>query len=119
MEFNNLEWHDSVIERIDINRKDPGKNDIIKIEISWPNDESNIVSFKDVYWANLNMNFGIVSTESILKAHAEGRENEMVKHFYEKWKGMLNNTELNYYEIETISTNSNIRIIAKGFEIEK
>ncbi len=119
MEFNSLSWHDSVIERIDINRKNPGKNDIIQIEISWPSDESNIVSFKDVYWADLNMNFGIVSPESILKAHAEGKENETVKRFYEKWKGMLNDVELNYYEIETNSTNSKIRIIAKSFEIEK
>ncbi|MFZ5431620.1 MAG: hypothetical protein ACOZDD_15430 [Bacteroidota bacterium] len=119
MEFNSLNWHDSVIERIDIDRKDPGENDIIRIEMSWPNGENNIVSFKDVYWADLNMNFGIVSPESILKAHAEGRENEMVKRFYEKWKGMLNNVELNYYEIETNSTNSKIRIIAQKFEIGK
>jgi hypothetical protein len=117
MDFNSLTWHDSIIEKIYINRENPGKNDVIQIEISWPNGENNIVSFKDVYWADLNMNFGIVSPESILKAYSEGKENETVKHFYSKWKGMINDVDLNYYEIETNSTSSKIRIIAQKFEI--
>jgi hypothetical protein len=119
MDFNSLSWHDSVIERIEINRKNPGKNDIIQIEILWQNGESNIISFKDVYWVEFNMNFGVVCLESILKAHAGGKENETLKRFYERWKGMLNNVELSYFEIVTNSTGSIIRIIAQRFEIEK
>ncbi|MFO7862441.1 MAG: hypothetical protein R6U85_00430 [Salinivirgaceae bacterium] len=118
MEFNSLSWHDSIIESINIDRRNPGKNDIVRMEISWANGEKNIISFKDVYWADLNMNFGIVSPESILKAYSEGGENEIVKSFYSKWKGMINDVDLNYYEIETNSTNSKIRIIAQKFEIE-
>lgn len=119
MEFNSLSWHDSIIENIVINRKNPGKNDIIQIEITWTNGENNIISFKDVYWADLHMNFGIVSPESIFKAYSEGKENEIVKRFYTKWEGMIDNIDLNFYEIETNSTNSKIRIIAQKFEIEK
>lgn len=64
------------------------------------------------------MNFGVVAPESILKAYTEGNENEMVKELYKRSKGMLNSIELNFLEIETNSTNSKIRIIAKSFEIE-
>lgn len=46
MEFNNQEWHDSVIKNIIIDRNDSGKNDIIQIEIVWPNNVKNIISFK-------------------------------------------------------------------------
>jgi hypothetical protein len=119
MDFNSLNWHDSIIEKIFINRENPGEDDILQIEISWTDRERSIVLFKDVYWADLNMNFGIVSPESILKAFSEGKENQTVKHFYSKWKGMINHIDLNYYEIETNSTNSKIRIIAGSFEILK
>ena len=119
MEFNDLNWHDSVIERIEINRNNPGKNDIIQIEISWTDGQKNIISFNDVYWAELNMNFGIVCPENILKAYSEGRENETLKRFYIQWKGLINNVDLNYFEIETNSTSSKIRIIAQTFKFEK
>lgn len=119
MEFNSLSWHDSVIKNIIINRSNPGKNDSIQIEITWPNGENNIISFKDTYWADLNMNFGVVCEECIYTAHAEGKENEILISFYAKWKGMINDVELKYFEIETNSTYSMIRIIARKFEIEK
>jgi hypothetical protein len=118
MEFNELNWHDSAINKILINRNNPGKNDIIQIEMVWPDGTNNIISFKDVYWANLDMNFGVVSAESVFHAYSEGKENEIVKSFYLRWKGMINNIDLNYYEIETNSTKSKIRIIAKKFTIE-
>ena len=61
------------------------------------------------------MNFGvIVEDETILCAHQEGRENEMVQEFYKSWKGLFNQIPLNYYEIETNSTGSKIQIVAMG-----
>lgn len=118
MEFNNLNWHDSVIKNIIIDRNNPGKNDIIQLEMVWPNGTSNIITFRDVYWANLDMNFGIVSTESVFKAHSEGRDNEIEKSLYLKWKNKINDVDLRYYEIETASTCSKIKIIAEQFQIE-
>ncbi len=119
MEFNNLEWHDSIIKNIIIDRNNPGKNDMLQIEMIWPDGTNNTISFKDVYWANLDMNFGVVSSESVFKGYSEGKENENVKSFYQKWKGMINDIDLNYYEIETNSTRSKIKIIAQKFEIKK
>lgn len=119
MRFNDLNWHDSIISNIVIDRKNPGVNDAIHIEVVWPNGTSNLVSFKDVYWANLNMNFGIISTETIFKAFSEGKENQNVKRLYTKWKGMIDKIDLNFYEIETNSTKSTISIIAQSFELRK
>jgi len=117
MNFNNLDWHDSIIKNIIVDRNNPGRNDIIRIEIVWPNGCCNIISFRDVYWAKFDMNFGIISPESIFKAFSEEKENETVKCLYLKWKGMLDDIDLNYYEIETNSTNSKIKIIAQSFEL--
>lgn len=119
MEFNNLEWHDSIIKNIIIDRNNPGKNDMLQIEIIWTDGTNNILSFKDVYWVNLDMNFGVMSSESVFKAYSEGKENEIIKSFYHKWKGLINDIDLNFYEIETNSTRSKIKIIAQKFELEK
>ncbi|KAF5038487.1 hypothetical protein DSECCO2_553780 [anaerobic digester metagenome] len=118
MNFNNLEWHDSIIRNVMIDRSNPGNQDVLQIEIDWPNGTRSILFFKNVYWANLEMNFGVVCPESILKAHSEGRESVLVKNFYQKWKGMINDIDLNFYEIETNTTRSKIKIIAQKFELE-
>lgn len=118
MEFNNIDWHDSVIEQIIIDRKNPGKNDTIQISVCFNNIGRKNLVFKNVYWANIDMNFGIVSHESILKAFSEEKSNIEVKNLYLKWKGLIDDIDLNYYEIETNSTNSRIKIIAKGFELK-
>ncbi|WP_114437325.1 hypothetical protein [Marinilabilia salmonicolor] len=118
MEFNNLNWHDSIIKRLIVDRENPGREDVISIEIVWPDGKKNVLSFIDVYWAQLNLNFGIICEESIYDAHCERRENEIVKEVYSKWGGMINDIELNYYEIETNSTSSKIMIISQGFKLQ-
>ena len=118
MKFNNLSWHDAIIKNIIIDRNNPGKNDSIKIEIVWNDGQCNILSFEDVYWADLDMNFGVICEESIYRAHAEGKENEEVKSLYKRWRGLINNIDLYFYEIETNSTGSRIRIIAQRFLME-
>ena len=117
MNFNELNWHDSIIKNIIIDRNNPGRNDTIQIEIVWTNGVSNVISFKDIYWANLDLNFGIVSNENILKAFSEGNENDAVKKTYSIWKGMIDDIYLNYYEIETNSTRSIIKVVAQRFEL--
>jgi hypothetical protein len=119
MDFNKLKWHDSIIKNIIIDRNNPGKNDSIEIDIIWPNSQKNRIIFKDVYWAIFNMNFGIVSEESVLSAFSEGRNNEIVKKTYLKWKGLIDNVDLNFYQIELNSTRSIINIVAQRFEIHE
>ena len=117
MIFNNLDWHDSLIEEIIISRLNPGINDLIQVKVIWPNGVSNTICFMDVYWVNLDLNFGIVSPESIYRAYSQGKENEIVQNLYKKWRGQISIIDLNYYEIETNSTKSKIRVVAQRFEI--
>lgn len=118
MEFNDIEWHDSIIQNIIVDHATPGKNDIIQIEMMWLDKTCNTVVFKNLYWANLDLNFGIISSESVHGAFSEGKNNEDVKNVYLKWKGYIDDIDLNYYEIETNSTASKIKIIAQGVELE-
>jgi hypothetical protein len=66
MNFNDFIWHDAVIENISIDRNNPGINDSIKFDICWPSNDKSILIFEDVYWANFNLNFGVIGDESIL-----------------------------------------------------
>jgi hypothetical protein len=112
-EFNELQWHDAVIKNIRIDRSRPGINDIIEFLITWFDGTQSRLCFKDIYWVDLNMNFGIVAPESILRAFSEGKENLIVHELYTKWNGMIDDVDLYYYEIETNSTRSKLRIIAE------
>ncbi len=112
--FNALEWHDAIIEKIIIDRKNPGKVDTIVFFIVWTDGTKSRLCFEDVYWADLNMNFGVVALESIYSAFSEWRECEQVKDLYKKWDGFIDDINLNYYEIQTNSTGSLIKIISKG-----
>ena len=115
--FNKLDWHDAIIDKITIDRSCPGVIDIIDIHIIWKDETKNTLHFENVYWADLNMNFGVVAAESIVKAISKGRDCIPVIECYNKWKGNIDNINLNYYEIETNSTGSTIRIIAEWLSI--
>lgn len=119
MDFDKLNWHDSVILDININRSKPGINDTINLNIEWYDGKIVTIAFKGVYWAEFNMNFGIVCSETVKHAFSEGKENIIVKDLCKKWKGNLDTVDLNYYEIETNSTKSKIRIIAKSYLLSK
>ena len=115
--FNELGWHDAIIDKITIDRGCPGVIDTIDIYIIWTDETKNKLRFENVYWADLNMNFGIVAAESILKAVSKGRECAPVIECYNKWKGNIDNIILNYHEIETNTTGSIIKIIAEKLSI--
>lgn len=115
--FNKLGWHDAIIDKITIDRGCPGVIDTVDINIIWTDETKNKLRFENVYWADLNMNFGIVAAESILKAVSKGRECAPVIECYNKWKGNIDNINLNYYEIETNTTGSIIKIIAEKLSI--
>ncbi|PVZ07012.1 hypothetical protein C7382_1198 [Porphyromonas loveana] len=118
MDFNDLNWHDAVIKNISIDRSNPGKRDIIQLDIIWTNGIKSTITFSNVYFASFEMNFGIVALDSIFKAYSEDRNSYLVKELYKKWKGLIDDVDLNYYEIETNSTKSTIVIIAQEFKID-
>ena len=77
----------------------------------------NSVIFHEVYFARLSMNFSIVAPEAILAAfEAPADDPELVK-VSRTWEGLLECT-LSCYVIQTSSTASEIKIIAKDFLVE-
>jgi hypothetical protein len=120
MNFKDFYWHDSVIKNITINRDNPGIKDEIKIEIVWDdNDERVNFVFEGVYWTRMDLNFGIVANENILQAYLLPSNDEDLINLYSSWKGFLDDIKLNVYEIELNSTGGRIKIIAKGFRVDK
>ncbi|HTM67631.1 MAG TPA: hypothetical protein VL093_14995 [Flavipsychrobacter sp.] len=116
MNFNEYNWHDSIIKNIQIDRSNPGKTDTILFEIQWrENDKKSVLVFEEVYWASFNLNFGIVCNETILNAALLDSNDEDLRQFYLKWKGRMDDITLNPYMIELNSTGGRIKIIAKSF----
>ena len=108
-------WHDAIIKNIQIERLNPGIEDSIKFDIEWPEDQGKVTFvFEEVYWATMKLNFGIIANETILNATLLNRDNKDLVDFYAKWKGEMNEVELNTYKIELNSTGGEIIIIAKN-----
>jgi hypothetical protein len=120
MNFNKLYWHDSVIKNITINRDNPGIKDKIEFEIIWADNQERVnLSFEDVYWARMDLNFGIVVDENILQGYLLPNNDEDLINLYVKWRGLLDDIKLNIYEILLNSTGGRIKIIAKSFRVDK
>jgi len=119
MNFNDYNWHDAVIKNILINRNNPGILDEIIFDIEWLENEKINLVFEEVYWAAMNLNFGIVANETILNACVLDETDTDLINFYTKWKGMMNNVKLNSFEINLNSTGGKIKIIAKEFRIKQ
>ena len=120
MNFKDFHWHDAIIKNIIMNRNNPGRKDEIEIEIIWPDNEESVnFVFEDVYWAMMNLNFGIVATENIAQAFLLKNDDEDLIAFYSKWNGLMDDVKLNVYEILLNSTGGRIKIIAKKFRVER
>jgi hypothetical protein len=111
-------WHDSTLLKIDIDRTPSRKNEIIRITIDWYDTGISTMTFDDVRWANLDMNFGYIGNETIATAQELGENDLDLQHLYTSWKGYLDKFKFNVYKIETTS-GSTIKIIAKGFIVKE
>lgn len=47
--FNDLEWHDAIINDIYIDRNNVGESDTVKLSIIWPDRRSSTIEFFDCY----------------------------------------------------------------------
>ncbi|WP_177730470.1 hypothetical protein [Flavobacterium inviolabile] len=120
MEFNEYDWHDAIIKNIKINRNNPGIRDEIEMEIVWPENKERVnFIFEDVYWAKMDLNFGIVSNENIAQAFLLQKSDDDLNNFYLKWNGHMDDIKLNVYEVLLSSTGGKIKIIAKTFKVDK
>ena len=116
MRFDEIDWHDQVILNININRINAGKADLIELQVAL-NGSMIIVQFKDVYHAELKLNFGIVAEESIRYAINNTEDFELLN-IQNKWSKIgVRLDELKCFEFNTNSTNSLIKIYALSCEI--
>ena len=78
-----------------------------------------IFIFENVYWANLDLNFGMIIAEYIDQAFvAENSDLDLVR-IKENWLKMLSTElDLKCYVIKTNSTGGTIKIISIGFRVE-
>jgi hypothetical protein len=111
MKFENIEWHDQILIGIDINRTNPGKNDSINLRVLIDEVEME-VSFQNVYFADIKMNFGVLAQESICYAIINNEDIE-IANIQTKWRKVgVELDKLLCFEINTNSTNSLIKIYA-------
>ncbi len=114
-QFNSLPWHDAKLLEININRSNPGRKDIVTMEIKWPNSIKNKIIFNDCYFFNAQMNFGVISEENILSAECF-EENEVLSKLKVKWRSLgVDLNRIICFQVITNSTNSKIDIYALSF----
>jgi hypothetical protein len=118
IKFNDLPWHDADLQAVYIDRRKPGDQDVIKLQIVWPdNNYSSTIEFHDCYAFKANMNFGIVACESILAAECL-YDSEELNFIRKQWeKSTANLKDLKCFKITTNSTNSVINIFALDYQI--
>ena len=119
MKFNDLYWHDSIIKNIIIDRSNPGEIDTVLFEIDWFDKGLGQLVFEDVYYVTMEMNFGVIAPECIDSAFVADENDDTLKRCYQKWGGLIDDILLFCFVIKTISTDSEIKIIAKRFRVEK
>lgn len=115
-EFNDLEWHDAIIEYIHLDRHTSSKKSTVELSITWPDRRTSKMEFFKCYELSINMNMGIHALESILHADCL-TESPQLTAIYNTWKEYGVNLNLNHYIINTNSTNSLIQIYAEGFNL--
>jgi hypothetical protein len=114
MNFIDHPWHDAVLKEVKIDRSDPGNNDTITMIVAWQNGLKNTFVFKDVYYAKLDLNFGIIADECISDVEYLSKSDKDVIDFLQKWNKFVDYIDdFLFIEITTISTASSIRIFSR------
>ena len=119
-------WHDSTLLNIKIDREDGRNSDTVSLFVDWYDDGKKVMIFEDVYWAKINFNFRYAGKEVLdlgYIASADDADFVAYQDKMEKWAKRWNikwpsSEELNCYVIQTITSGSEIKIIAKSFRVE-
>ena len=118
MNFEGIQWHDSEILSIKIDRSSPGYKDEIEILMITPNEEKFLLIFKECYKIKMNLNMGIITGENILDANWNNEE-EINRTISESKLSNYVKDRLKYFKIETNTTGGTIEIYYFTEEINK
>ena len=107
-----INWHDAELLDIKIDRKLAGEKDEIELTILLTDSEILSLIFKDCYYADFQMNFGIVASESISDffVDIDDPRTSDIKKIWEKLDVTL---DIRCYNLITNSTNSVLKIYCK------
>jgi hypothetical protein len=115
--FEAMEWHDSVLLSLNIDRRTPGKRDEVVLVVEWLDGRKQKVSFTDCYALDAQMNFGVIAPESIRAARCIAASPKLAE-MRQRWAALGVDLEsLRCFEITTNSTASEICIYAKRYEV--
>ncbi len=117
--FNGIEWHDSVLLELYIDRRAAGERDEVVMLIQSVQGRVLRFRFFDCYAFEATMNFGIVALESISFAQCLHASSSLDR-IRASWTTMgVNLDRLLCFELVTSSTNSEIRIYCNSCDIRE
>lgn len=114
--FNDLPWHDAEINDIVIDRQLGG----VQMRLRWPdyaNSELVLIEFLDCYAFKCNMNFVVAPPDQILSAECLQNSPEL-NELRQRWGDVIDFSAIHCYRITTNSTNSEVKILAKSFQLK-
>jgi hypothetical protein len=117
--FNALDWHDTELQELLIDRRAPGERDELVLTLRWPGPEGRTqrLRFTDCYALEANMNFGVIAPETLYTAHCVS-DSPRLEAVRKTWAHLGTDLSgLRLFELETNSTSSTLRIVARGFEL--
>jgi hypothetical protein len=118
VKIEDIEWHDQLLTSVKIDRYKPGHNDSIELNVL-VDDSEMVLTFTDVYFADLKLNFGIIAEETIRYAIIKEDDSEIFN-IKKKWRNIgVYLDDLFCFEINTNSTNSLIKIFALSYTLKK
>lgn len=116
--FLDFPWHDANLRLIEIDRTDPGRRDEVALVIEWPDDRRSRLVFTHCYLFDAKLNFGIdAGGEWIYGADCSPDSAEVARVRERLGHHRADIPDLYCFEIDTSSTGSTIRIVARGFEV--
>jgi hypothetical protein len=116
VDFDALDWHDAVLERVTIDRSEPGKRDDVVLAIRWPDGRRQDVRFVECRSLAAELNFGIVAPDAVLAAR-ENPGSPVLAEIREKWRRLDELKRLRCFELETSSTGGRLTITAERLEL--
>ena len=112
MRFEDIDWHDSILNSIIINRQNLGLNDIVELDITWPSGERVILLFKNVRKCIMNLNFGIDTKDWIYSAYETEDDEDFISYKKQVVNFCNDIDKLKCFVIETSTTGSLVKIFA-------